>query len=119
MHQSVPQCTGTSITGSIAGCPVTAPDSGNTPARLVSQPTNFAGHVRDDQALPAVFTWEQTGDRSTWVTGIPGRPDDRLVVTQIARARWQPVVEGPARLRGPVMKTRKEAQEWCQRRVTK
>ena len=91
------------------------PDNGG----LVSQPASFAGRRPRAEAPPAVFTWEQTGDRSTWCAAIPGRPDDRLVVTRLGLDRWQPVVEGPARLRGPVCKTRTKAQEWCEHRVAK
>ena len=65
------------------------------------------------------FFWEQSGERSSWVAEIPGRPGDLLVVTQLGRGRWVPVVEGPARIRGPVCRTRADAQSWCERRVEK
>jgi hypothetical protein len=98
---------------------VTAPASGDPvpERRLVSRPTGHAGRVPRAEAVPAVFDWQQTGDSRTWVAEIPGRPGDLLVVTQLGRGRYQPVVEGPARLRGPVTKTRLEAQAWAEKRV--
>jgi hypothetical protein len=67
---------------------------------------------------PAVFDRQRQG-HSTFVSEIPGRPGDLLIVTRLGLDRWLPEGRGPARLRGAICPDRATAQAWAEKRVRK